>query len=280
MTPDITCPENPNAGHKIVPMANEQGTAPKAVAKGQKVFNSKEESQGITSSPAQSLHTERNGSLHAATSSTKRKDTELGRACATLAVKRPRKSKLNPTTVTIVKDASDFASNIKLPDDGNDDVNNNLESGDAAAREDDFDSDLADGDHEGDPESTHLPQASMIAKFDETDMRAAPGPPISEKSVGAGSSDAGLDGKTSMQVRIIKMLRLGLHPDTPEHEAKQSMKIANHLLTRYNISKVDMQQAAKEDCSPCLDYGAVKVRLFMRATENKVKLYNWIEVSC
>jgi hypothetical protein len=50
-----------------------------------------------------------------------------------------------------------------------------------------------------------------------------------------------------IKTRIKKMLDLGLHPNTSEVESQQSMRLAQKLLTKFNLKQVDILNHAGEN---------------------------------
>jgi hypothetical protein len=86
---------------------------------------------------------------------------------------------------------------------------------------------------------------AFCVDYDEEDINGGPGcdKPKPDAGDGGGHGGAGGAGETAIaneQVRekIRKMLKLGLHPDTPDSEAQQALKNANRFLTRYNLQQV------------------------------------------
>lgn len=117
-------------------------------------------------------------------------------------------------------------------------------------------------------------KTTMIASFDESEMPEAPGPPVEDGQVD--TDDIGLEGRSSSERRIIKMLRMAMHPDTPETEATQAMTIARRMLEKCNLDEVELRSAAEKTTSTTLATGLVEVRLTMRATGKKVPMTEWI----
>ncbi len=65
-------------------------------------------------------------------------------------------------------------------------------------------------------------------------------PSVKDESAAPESTQQSEGGIANDEVRnkIRKMLKLGLHPDTPDAEAQQALKQANRFLTRYNLQQV------------------------------------------
>lgn len=117
-------------------------------------------------------------------------------------------------------------------------------------------------------------KTTMVASFDESEMPEAPGPPVEDGQ--ADTDDVGLEGRSSSERRIIKMLRMAMHPDTPETEATQAMTIARRMLEKCNLDEVELRSAAEKTTSTTLATGLVEVRLTMRTSGKKIPMTEWI----
>lgn len=111
---------------------------------------------------------------------------------------------------------------------------------------------------------------------------------VDDDGPGTGGKDLGMEkgaqeseaGAANEEVRskIRKMLKLGLHPDTPDAEAQQALKNANRFLTRYNLQQVDVLREGEENDSQGTLAGGMKV-VKLRSTNAARKTVNnaaWI----
>lgn len=95
----------------------------------------------------------------------------------------------------------------------------------------------------------------------------------------AGHVQGGEEGAASADIRakIRKMLKLGLHPDTPDAEAQQALKQANRFLTRYNLQQVDiLPQGSEEDEEQGSLAGGMKVVKLRSKTAGRTTNAAWI----
>lgn len=120
--------------------------------------------------------------------------------------------------------------------------------------------------------------ATMDAILNEGDIPDAPGGPVNADSADA-HCDASFAGRSALEVRIIKMLRLAKHEDTEEAEANHAMNLAKKWMAKYQLQELETslnEAAATGGVAADLDTGLVKVRLRMRKSGGKVKLLQWI----
>lgn len=120
--------------------------------------------------------------------------------------------------------------------------------------------------------------ATMDAILNEGDIPDAPGGPVNEDSADA-QGDASFAGRSALEVRIIKMLRLAKHEDTEEAEANHAMNLAKKWMAKHQLQELEAslnEAAATGGVAADLDTGLVKVRLRMRKSGGKVKLLRWI----
>ena len=86
----------------------------------------------------------------------------------------------------------------------------------------------------------------------------SPGGRGSEKDKLAEETEAGAANE-EVRNKIRKMLKLGLHPDTPDAEAQQALKNANRFLTRYNLQQVDILKEGEDEDKQGTLAGGMKV---------------------
>ena len=115
-------------------------------------------------------------------------------------------------------------------------------------------SDDDDDDHEDEPPSSKAAtpkrynRATLYVHIDQNNVPSAPGRPSEEEqtdqqpSSGAkGDMSTGVDCDperlAKIKARIAKILDRGLHPNTPDHEAQKSMRLAQRMLAKFNLSQ-------------------------------------------
>lgn len=91
--------------------------------------------------------------------------------------------------------------------------------------------------------------AQLLARMPSDQVPATPG------HAGPAATD-GSTASAGLKERIRKMLQLGLHPDTPESEATQSMRLAQQLMAKHQLQQAELGLHRKE-----LTGGMVKVTL-------------------
>lgn len=92
-------------------------------------------------------------------------------------------------------------------------------------------------------------RAKLLARMPSEQVPATPGH-AGPAATGSSTASAGL------KERIRKMLQLGLHPDTPESEATQSMRLAQQLMAKHQLQQAELGLHRQE-----LTGGMVKVTL-------------------
>ncbi|MCO5572209.1 hypothetical protein L7F22_025961 [Adiantum nelumboides] len=79
-----------------------------------------------------------------------------------------------------------------------------------------------------------------------------------------------------IQIRIRKMLELGLHPDTPDIEAQQALKNAQRLLTKHNLEQADVLKGGLEANKHAFKAGMRMVELRSKDKNKPGRFEHWV----
>ncbi|KAI5080855.1 hypothetical protein GOP47_0004038 [Adiantum capillus-veneris] len=82
--------------------------------------------------------------------------------------------------------------------------------------------------------------------------------------------------EVGIQIRIRKMLELGLHPDTPDIEAQQALKNAQRLLTKHNLQQADILKGSLEGNKHAFKAGMRMVELRPRDKSKPGRFEHWV----
>lgn len=153
------------------------------------------------------------------------------------------------------KDDEDDSEEDDNEDSEEDEDDEDSEEDDDSEEEEDDDSD--DDYVERKPKkakTTHPPSSAASPLSMEAVMDRDVPPPL---SVVSNTSASGVD--DDIRERIRNILQRGLHPNTPEVEAANSMRIAERMLRKHNVSRAEVMETA-EDASVNGDMVKVHIR--------------------
>lgn len=82
----------------------------------------------------------------------------------------------------------------------------------------------------------------------------------------------------NMRGKIRKLLKLGMHPGTPEAEAKHSMRLAKTQLKKYNLDQVDIMREVENDAELGAAFDVIVTPHGQRADrKQKMALPDWMK---
>jgi Protein of unknown function (DUF2786) len=123
--------------------------------------------------------------------------------------------------------------------------------------------------------------------MEEKDMPSAPATLEDEMPDDFFEREPGLKGASkadaAVRARIMKLLNVGFHEKSNEQEAKNSMKLAQKLMRRHNLSQALMIKEHEEKNSgekkgASLKGGMVKVKIMNRRTGKASLFHQWLSV--